>query len=199
MKRLAILLGVFALPMAANADLIVVDLEDVAANTFLDNNSVTSQGFELAHSGSFAIVQGNSGQGATDFSGNGTNRLVSFNTSSITLSELGGSTFDIFSFEGGESWVLQPHRWATQIQAVGTFVGGGITTQIFDLDLFKDPLSGMQLFTFNDTFRDLLSVQFTGIGGNPDKVDLRIFWCGQRDAEIFELSPGKYHDVRQQS
>jgi len=38
-----------------------------------------------------------------------------------------------------------------------------------------------------------------GLGSNPDKVDVRIFWCGQRDAEIFELSPGKYHNVRQQS
>lgn len=145
----------------------LVDLEDVVPG-FFANSSRTSHGYTLAHNGSFAFAFANSGQGATDFSGNGTIRLISFNTSTLTLSESSGSIFDIFSFEGGESWIQQPHIWATQILAVGTLFGGGTTTQIFDLDLIKDPLTGMQLFSFDNTFRGLTSVSFSGIGGNPE-------------------------------
>ncbi len=130
----------------------LVDLEDVVPG-FFANSSRTSHGYTLAHNGSFAFAFANSGQGATDFSGNGTIRLISFNTSTLTLSESSGSIFDIFSFEGGESWIQQPHIWATQI---------------FDLDLIKDPLTGMQLFSFDNTFRGLTSVSFSGIGGNPE-------------------------------
>ena len=38
-----------------------------------------------------------------------------------------------------------------------------------------------------------------GLDNNPDKVDVRIFWCGQRDGERVELSPGQYHHLRQHS
>ena len=144
-----------------------VDLEDVVPG-LLENSSRTSQGYTLAHTGSFAYAFGNGEQGATEFSGNGTIRVISFNTSTLTLSESTGAKFDIFSFEGGESWIQQPHGWATQIQAVGSLFGGGTTTQVFDLDLIKDPLVGMQLFSFNGTFRGLTSVSFSGMGGNPE-------------------------------
>jgi Na+-translocating ferredoxin:NAD+ oxidoreductase RnfD subunit len=38
-----------------------------------------------------------------------------------------------------------------------------------------------------------------GLENNPDKVDVRINWCGQRDGESVELSPGQYHHLRQHS
>ena len=130
--------------------------------------SVAEDGFTVTHSGSFAQIFGNTGQGATDFSGNGTNRLISFNTSSLTLTNTGGSNFNLTSFEGGESWVFEPHNWATQIQAIGTLGGGGTTTQLFNLDLIKDPINGMEVFNFNNSFQNLSQVVFTGIGGNPE-------------------------------
>lgn len=159
------LTSLFVAMTSAHASL--VDLEDVVPG-FFENSSLTSHGYTLAHTGSFAYAFENTEEGATDFSGNGTIRVISFNASTLTLSESTGATFDIFSFEGGESWILEPHGWATQIQAVGSLFGSGTTTQVFDLDLMKDPLVGMQLFSFNSTFRGLTSVSFSGIGGNPE-------------------------------
>lgn len=157
----------FVATATAHAAPVVVDFEDVSLGT-ISSSSITSNGYTIAHTGSFASVSGNSGQGATAFSGNGTKRFIAFNKSSLTLSESSGSIFDIFSFEGGESWINQPHQWATQIRAVGTLFGGGTVTQIFDLDLIKDPITGMQVFSFDNTFRGLISVAFDGIGGNPE-------------------------------
>src|SRR5438445_322048 len=59
--------------------IVVVDFEDVANGKFLQGNSLVSEGYTVAHAGSFAMVMANSGQGATDFSGDGTKRLISFN------------------------------------------------------------------------------------------------------------------------
>jgi hypothetical protein len=152
----------------------VVDFEDIAVDggTFLHNASVVSRGFNVAHAeraeGGFALVDGNAGQGGTDFSGNGTSRLLSFNASRITVAPVAGGEFDIISFDGGESWISQPHQWSTQIEAVGYLAVGGTTTQVFDLDLIKDPVLGLQTFTFNNSFRGLTRVEFIGIGGNPE-------------------------------
>jgi hypothetical protein len=154
-----------------NAMAVGVDFEDLSPGSgglYMSSTSVVSQGFNVGHSGSFAVVYGNVLQGATDFSGNGTNRLVSFNTSTITLTPVGGGAFDLSAFEGGESWVIPPHTWATQIQVVGYYVSSGTTTQVFDLDLVKSPLAGMQTFVMNASFTGLSKVEFSGIGGNPE-------------------------------
>jgi hypothetical protein len=157
---------------ALQAAATVIDFEDVAGSPLLRaGNSKVSQGYrftETLTSFGFALVPGNSGQGATDFSGNGTNRVVAFNYSFITVAAVSNDRFNLIKFDGGESWVQQPHHWATQVQAVGTFVGGGTTTQIFNLDLIKNPLTGMQSFTLNNTFRNLQSVTFSGIGDVPE-------------------------------
>lgn len=145
----------------------VVDFEDVGGYAFLNNNSIVSEGFTVAHSGSFAqVLDANQ----TAFSGNGTTRLVSFNASTISLSAANGGAFGVSGFDGGESWIYagNPHYWATQIQVVGTFAGGGTTSQTFNLDLIKDPVAGMQHFAFNSSFQNLNSIAFSGIGGNPE-------------------------------
>lgn len=146
----------------------VIDFEDQPNNLYFQNSSIVTGDFNVTHSGSFASVQGNSGQGATDFSGDGTNRLISFNQSTISVASVLGNTFDLFSFEGGESWILEPHSWASTIQVVGTYVNGTTTTAFFNLDLIKNPLTGLQLFNFDNSFRDLLKADFSGIGGNPE-------------------------------
>ncbi len=144
----------------------LIDFEDLPSYTNYNNSSVFSGGFEIAHSGSFAIIWDNSGQGGTDFSGNGTTRLTSLNDSAITISN--GSVFDLTQFSGGESWIQQPHTWATSISVTGFFSGGGSTSQVFDLDLFKDPVNGMETFFLNNNFVNLTSVSFSGLGGNPE-------------------------------
>ncbi|MEP7100330.1 MAG: PEP-CTERM sorting domain-containing protein [Burkholderiales bacterium] len=145
----------------------VVDFEDVAGYAFLANSSIVSDGFSVAHTGSFAQVLD---AGQTAFSGDGTTRLISFNTSTITLSTVGGASFGATGFDGGESWILSgsPHYWATQILVVGALATGGTTSQTFDLDLIKDPITGMQHFALNSSFQNLNSLSFSGIGGNPE-------------------------------
>ena len=170
MNKVKFMSAVATMCLAGVAQAGLVDFEDVASGTNLVNQSVVSQGFNAAHTGSFAQVFGNSGQGATDFSGNGTHRWLSFNTSSLTLTQVGGAAFSAFGFDGGESWI-QPggtHSWATQIQVVGNYAAGGSTTQTFDLDLIKNTLTGMQAFGLNSSFVGLNSLVFTGIGGNPE-------------------------------
>ena len=157
------------LPAAAQSA--VIDFEDVAHNTVLEYSSVTSRGYLVTHGGiddAFAVVYGNADEGATSLSGNGTHRLVAFNTSTITLSRPGGAVFDLLAFDGGESWIFPDHLWATQIRVVGQLSGGGSVSAIFDLDLHKDVLTGMQSFKLGQGFQDLLSVQFSGIGGTPE-------------------------------
>ncbi|RYG00361.1 MAG: PEP-CTERM sorting domain-containing protein [Chitinophagaceae bacterium] len=146
----------------------VIDFEDQPHNYFFQNSSIVTGDYNVTHSGSFAMVEGNLGQGATDYSGNGTNRLMSFNESTISITNVLGNAFDLFSFEGGESWIFEPHGWSAKIQVVGTYINGTTTTAFFDLDLIKNPLTGLQLFNLDNSFHDLLKVDFTGIGGNPE-------------------------------
>ena len=163
-----ILTVVTALFSLSQAHASVVDFEDQSAGLYFSGSSITSGGYSVTHSGGFASIQGDVGQGATEFSGNGTHRLVAFNQSTISFSNVLGSAFDLFSFEGGESWITQPHFWATQIKVVGTYLNGGTTTAIFDLDLVKNPHTGLQLFNLDSSFQGLISVAFNGIGVNPE-------------------------------
>ena len=163
----ALVLGTFAF-IAPHADAAIIDFEDVASEKLIINSSVISEGFVVTHAGSFAELLNNLHQGATDFSGDGTNRLISFNTSTITVSSQNGSNFNVSSFLGGESWISMPHYWSTQIEAVATLAGGGTTTQDFNLDIIKNPLTGMQLFQFNSSFKNLTKVTFHGIGRIPE-------------------------------
>jgi hypothetical protein len=162
-----------AMPLAVRAG--VLDLEDLPSDTDLEFSSALSRGYLLAHDGSgidpFAIVVGPASPDALKFSGNGSKRLVAFNTSTITLSRPGGSAFDLLQFDGGESWIDMPHLWATRIQVVGQLQAGGSVTQTFTLDLHKDALTGMQPFVLGDKFHGLLSVRFSGLGargGGPE-------------------------------
>jgi len=161
---IAAALAGFALSAQAQA---VVDFEDLGGFAFMNNNSIVSDGFTVAHNGSFAEVLDAS---QTSLSGNGTARLVSFNTSTITLSAVDGHSFGVNGFDGGESWIQSgsPHYWATQIKVVGSFAAGGTTSQTFDLDLIKDPTLGMQHFVLNGSFQNLNTIAFSGIGGNPE-------------------------------
>lgn len=162
-----------AMPLAASAG--VIDFEDLASDTDLEFSSALSRGYLLTHGGSgidpFAIVVGPTSPDALKFSGDGSKRLVAFNTSTITLSRPGGGAFDLLGFDGGESWLDMPHVWARQIQVVGQMASGGTVSQIFQLDLFKDTQKGLQQFALGGGFHDLLSVRFSGLGatsGGPE-------------------------------
>jgi hypothetical protein len=161
------------MPLSAGAG--VIDFEDLAHDTLLEFSTETSGGYLVTHGGSgsdpFAVVVGPSGDGSLDYSGNGSRRLVAFNTSVLTLSRPGGDAFDLLQFDGGESWLATPHLWARQIAVVGQLAAGGTVSQVFTLDLHKDALAGMQQFVLGNGFRGLLSVTFSGLGatgGGPE-------------------------------
>jgi hypothetical protein len=161
------------LPLSVSAG--VIDFEDLADPSFLEFSAVASRGYLVSHSGSgidpFAEVVGASSEDALKFSGNGSMRLVTQNTSSVTISRPGGGAFDLLQFEGGESWLDSSHVWARQIKVSGQLEAGGTIAQIFTLDLHKDALTGMQQFVLGDGFRNLLAVTFSGLGatgGGPE-------------------------------
>jgi hypothetical protein len=159
-------LTIVLLPLTSSANL--VNFEDVAGSPLLDHSSITSEDFVVQHSGtsgSFAVVLVNQGSPG-DFAGNGTKRLVSFNNSMITLTHDDGALFDALTFDGAESWKSLPHSWATGIRATG-YSPDGTVTQVFSLDINKDPLFGFQQFTFAGDFRDLSKLEFTGVCGSP--------------------------------
>lgn len=166
-----------ALPLPVTAG--VIDFEDLADPTILEFSSVVSRGYLITHDGSaidpFAEVVGTISEDAAKFSGNGSMRLVALNTSTITVSRPGGGAFDLLQFEGGESFLDTPHVWARQIQVVGQLQAGGSVLQVFQLDLHKDVLTGMQQFILGEGFRGLLSVTFSGLGatgGNGPEFSL---------------------------
>ncbi|WP_292043258.1 PEP-CTERM sorting domain-containing protein [Massilia sp. UBA6681] len=158
--------------VASNAAASLIDFEEVADWTELTPSGMSASGYKLAmgdggNAGAFSFIIAGTGD-STGLSGNGSTRLVNFNGANVTLSAANQGAFDLFSFDGGESWFGDEHFWADRISVVGTLAGGGTVTQTFDLDLVKHAVSGMQTFTLDASFRKLLSVTFSGIGGNPE-------------------------------
>ena len=113
-----------AVPLSAGAG--VIDFEDLADPSFLEFSSLVSRGYLVSHDGSgidpFAEVVGTASEDALKFSGNGSKRLVTANTSTITISRPGGGAFDLLQFVGGESWLDTPHVWARPIPVVGQLI-----------------------------------------------------------------------------
>ncbi|KQZ26319.1 hypothetical protein ASD58_16910 [Duganella sp. Root1480D1] len=160
-------------PLSAGAG--VIDFEDLPHLAYFEFSSQISRDYLITHGGNlidpFAYVVGPAGEDALDFSGNGSKRLVAFNSSAITVSRPGGGAFDLLQFDGGESWLDIPHVWARQIQVVGQLQAGGSVSQVFTLDLIKNLQNGLQPFILGNTFRDLVSVTFSGLGatgGGPE-------------------------------
>jgi hypothetical protein len=145
----------------------IITFEDASPVNFDTGLLYQTGNFEVNHSGSFACI----GECISNVSGNGTISLYSYNTSTITLSNI-NETFDFLGFDGGETHISNgSHFWATSIVAVGYFSGGGTITEQFDLDLIKTPLTGLQSFSATG-FVNLTKVEFTGgcpTGGcNPE-------------------------------
>jgi hypothetical protein len=162
-----------ASPVAAKAA--VIDFEDLPHLAYFEFSSELSHGYQVTHGGSgidpFAYVVGPVGEDALKYSGDGSKRLVTFNTSTITVSRPDGGAFDFLQFDGGESWLDMPHVWARQILVLGQLETGGTVSKTFTLDLFKDPQKGMQQFLLDDRFRNLKAVTFSGLGatgGGPE-------------------------------
>ncbi|MGW8389456.1 hypothetical protein [Pseudoduganella sp. HUAS MS19] len=160
-------------PLSAGAG--VIDFEDLPHLAYLELSSQSSRGYLVTHGGGvvdpFAYVVGPTGEDALNYSGNGSRRLVAFNTSTITLSRPSGAAFDLLQFDGGESWLAMPHVWARQIQVLGQLEAGGSVAQVFTLDLIKSLHDGLQPFILSDAFRNLVSVTFSGLGatgGGPE-------------------------------
>jgi hypothetical protein len=148
--------------LTPTAEAEIITFESIAP-TNLENSSIAIDDFTLTHSGSFAQILVNQG---SDFSGNGTKRLISFNSSTITLTRTDGGVFNFIGFDGAESWALFPHTWATGIRVTGFDQSLNIVAmQVFTLDLIKDPLLGFQTFTASG-FNQLTRLEFSGVCGS---------------------------------
>lgn len=162
-------LAIAALAATHHAGATLIDFEDAGDAYLGRGDSFVSQGFRLTEghgSSAFAYIGDNTNM--SGIAGNGSRRLVGFNNSSFTLASVDDTAFNLQGFEGGESWLMDPHYWATQISVTGTTASGAQVTQVFDLDLVKSSTAGMQAFTFDASFRNLTSATFSGIGGNPE-------------------------------
>jgi len=181
------------IPFTANAA--VIDFEDLPHLAYFELSSQVSHGYRITHGGSgidpFAFVVGPSGEDALKYSGNGTKRLVTFNTSTITVSRPDGDAFDFLQFDGGESWLDMPHLWATRINVLGQLTNGGTVSQTFRLDLFKDTQRGMQQFILGDGFRGLKSVTFSGQGATGSGPEFSLDnLTVEPDAVTLDAPPG---------
>ncbi len=165
MKKSLIALALAMAAGGAVAGPTVIDFETVPVGMF---STLATGGYTLSSTEFFTQVVGANSPESGSFSGNGTTRVVSFNSTPVTLASSNGGAFSLTSFEGGESWITEPHQWARQIQVVGTLVGGGTTTAVFDLDLVKNAQTGLQVFSLGSSFHNLSKVTFTGLGGNPE-------------------------------
>lgn len=87
----------------------------------------------------------------------GTTKLFSANHSDVTMTKVGGGTFDLDSFDIGGSFSGFPVRWANQITATGNLSGGGTVVQVVDL---PDSPALYSAFTLPSTWNVLTSVVF---------------------------------------
>lgn len=165
-KVLPIAASFCAALIAGQAQGAVIDFENTSGSMSA-NQSMELDGYRFALAGEWAFATIASPQ-ETYLAGNGTRHLMGYNDARFDVSAVNGAAFDLFGFDGGESWNMTPHGWATSIVATGVTVAGVQVSQSFVLDLIKDPVHGFQAFTLNDGFRGLRSVSFNGVGGNPE-------------------------------
>ena len=96
--------------------------------------TLTSDGFSF-----LAVSQGVlaflSVDAQPDIVGDGSRRLLAGNRTDVTMTRIGGGSFDLLGLSFGGSW-LDPNmrgRWADAIEVVGKFGGGAVITQYLDL------------------------------------------------------------------
>ncbi|MDD5391120.1 MAG: PEP-CTERM sorting domain-containing protein [Gallionellaceae bacterium] len=163
--KLTLFLIGFVASFSANATLI--DFEGTP-DALLINGYIDIGDYRVTHSGFAAYITISLGAG---FSGNGTQRLISLNASTITISDITGDSFDFLGFDGAESWGFFPDKIAvTGIGAAGT------VQALFDLDLIKDPLNGFQHFDVSG-FSNITQLIFAGVCNtncNPVFLDFSI-------------------------
>jgi len=165
MKKWLLLVGL-ASCMNANATVLTFDAETPSSFSTL-----STQGYDLQ-----ASVDGITyvSSGGSSFCGppcvyNGTNHILAWLGASFSLSASDGSTFDFTGFDGGEAHTEREASWAQSILVTGTTAGGAIISESFILDFINDgegPLNDFQSFSPLQSFTNLVSLNFEGIGGN---------------------------------
>jgi hypothetical protein len=181
-RKLAVAL-VLLLPIASNADLILVDFEDTDEGASLP--SVTSRGFtftgsenpggfplmavrdsptattgdpSIADSGSRYLVHSDSG-GASDF------------FPSITMTANNSRPFTLLGFQLGED--NTGTRFAETLQLTGVRANGDIVVTEILLDGFNDGYAGrrdFQIEVLGLFFRNLVSLEFLGLASEADSI-----------------------------
>lgn len=153
----------FGMVPYASAATITFDSQPIVNYTqgqsFVDSNFLFTNTSTSANTSGMATTSSCTPSCAT----NGTTSLVLWiNDPAFTISRVGGSAFNLDSFEGAESFTT---HGAGQIDLLGTLWGGGTVSASFTLDQINDgtgPLTDFQAFVLPSTFQNLTSVRFTG-------------------------------------
>lgn len=161
-------LGMLGLVHSNLASAVLVDFEDVV---FSDDRpivtSTTSRGFNFSSGHHHEISVSASGG---DIASNGT-QFISEEGGSlgtpITMTQVGGGTFSLSSFDAAEVFVVAPSDFpnALLINLAGNLSGGGTVNASFTLDQIIDGTGGLpdfQTFLLPATFMNLVSVVFSG-------------------------------------
>lgn len=134
--------------------------------------STTTQGFEFdfGADNTAQIFVGGGVSCSPDCPLNGTRILQSFDSglhTAVTMSRSDGRPFNLRQFDAAESHVGLDFE-ATQIDVIGTRMGGSTVLASFVLDQVNDgsgPLLDFQTFVVPRSFSGLVSVSFNGSGG----------------------------------
>jgi hypothetical protein len=168
-------LGVAALLHGGAAYAVLIDFEDVViAGTNPIVISTNSRGFNFA-SGHHHEINNPAFSGVAS---NGTQYILEEGASlgqPITMTQIGGGTFSLTSFDGAEVWVVNNASFpnATVLNVLGNVSGGGVVNTSFNLDGIIDGAGGaadFQTFFLPGTFTNLVSVVFSGsiVGGSTN-------------------------------
>jgi hypothetical protein len=130
-------------------------------------SSVTESGFLFTSGDHYHFDLG----GIPSTAQNGTAAMLWNHNYSNVMTKVGGGTFDLTSFQGGE-YFTDFGSSSTVIRAIGTTLSGTVV-QDFSLDGIADgnpTPSDMQDFVLNASFMSLLSVEFQGLSGGPSNT-----------------------------
>lgn len=153
-KNLVSAVALAVVGFAANAT--VVDFNGYSNTTWGDENSgnglalATNNGYAFVSSGDYFHFINMANYGGPS---NGTSSLLEDRGSSITMSKVGGGSFNLLSF-------LDYGSSGTQLSITGSFMGGGSVNSIVGL---SNAAFTSEAFS---TFNNLSSITFQGIGRN---------------------------------
>jgi len=199
--KLAVVIIVFS--MASNASSAIITFDDNTDYIVSETHPIISGGFEISlepssadfsNSSTTRVISGGTGCGP-ECVYNGTRYLYHLHSSitdavgGVIFTPVSGEVFSLISFDGAELHLDRDAETATSIFVVGNQVNGNVVTTEFILDWVNDgpgPLDDFQNFNLPDTFTNLTSVMFDGVGS---AIEPQSGWFGMDNVEVSMASP----------